>query len=213
MLIRALVVAAIMACWHGALHAASDCAPATGQRKSAEPIVDWYDNYIRPYRMVPAGPEAAAPTKSEVEEFIDKLGSFNRRAVLDALIFESLVEQIMDRYARAPDFKGINTAVVEKIYKSGIGEKLDFSLLCIAVKSVRLPDDAFGITLFGVVADDCQHIGLRGLVYTGVLVNGSANGQCKPDQNFRRNFFVPVLAGTNEITFICGKDRGGCARQ
>jgi hypothetical protein len=213
MLIRVLLVAATLACWHGALRAAPDCAPATGQRKSAEPIVDWYDNYIRPYRMMPAGAETAALTKSQVEEFIDKLGAFNRRAVLDSLIFESLVQQIMESYARARDFKGIDTAAVEKLYKSGIGEKLDFSLLCITAKSMRLPDDAFGITLFGVIVDDCQHIGLRGLVYTGALVNGSANGQCKPDQNFRKNFFVPVLAGTNEITYICGKDHGGCARQ
>ena len=213
MLIRALLVAATIACWHGALHAASDCAPAAEQRKSAEPIVDWYDNYIRPYRMMPAGAGAAALTKTQVEEFIDKLGLFNRRAVLDSLIFESLVQQIMESYARAPNFKGIDTAAVEKIYKSGIGEKLDFSLLCITAKSMRLPDDAFGITLFGVIVDDCQHIGLRGLVYTGALVNGSANGQCRPDLNFRKNFFVPVLAGTNEITYICGKDRGGCARQ
>jgi hypothetical protein len=211
MLIRALLVAATFACWHGALHAAPTCAPLSDQRKSAEPIVDWYDNYIRPYRTVSAG--AVRLTKIQVEAFIDEIGPFNRRAVLDPLIFESLAQQIMDSYTRAPDFKGIDTAAAEKIYKSGIGEKLDFSMLCISAKSVRSPDDAFGITLFGVVADDCQHIGLRGLVYTAALVNGSANGPCKPDQVYRKMFVVPVPVGTNEITFICGKDRGGCARQ
>ena len=77
---------------------------------------------------------------------------------------------------------------------------------------MRSPDDSFTITLFGVVADDCQHIGLRGLVFTAALVNGSANGQCKPDQLYRKMFIVPLPAGTNEITYICGKDRGGCAR-
>ena len=213
MLIRALLVAATFACWNADLHAAPDCAAATDQRKSAEPIVDWYDNHIRPYRTMPGGAGAAGLTKSQVEEFLGKIGPFNRRAVLDPLIFESLAQQIMDAYARAPDFKGIDTAAAEKIYKSGIGEKLDFSMLCISAKSVRSPDDAFGITLFGVVADDCQHIGLRGLVYTAALVNGSANGPCRPDQVYRTMLVVPLPVGMNEITFICGKDRGGCARQ
>ena len=213
MLIRALLVAAIFTCWLGSLHAAPDCTAATDKRKSAEPIVDWYDNYVLPYRTLPGGAGAARLTKPEVEAFIEQIGPFNRRAVLDPLIFESLVQQIMEAYARAPDLKGINTAAAEKIYKPGIGEKIDFSLLCISAKTVRTPDDAFGITLFGVVADDCQHIGLRGLVYTAALVNGSANGTCRPDQVFYKMLIISVPAGTNEITFICAKERGGCARQ
>jgi hypothetical protein len=206
---------AVFACWHGVLHAAQECAPmpASEQRKGAEPIVDWYDNYIRPYRGTSGDAAAARLTKSQVEAYIEASGSFLRRAVLDSFIFETLVQQIADSYARAGDFKGINTAAVEKIYKSGIGEKLDFSLLCISAKTLRTPDDAFGITLFGIVADDCQHMGLRGLVFSAVLVNGSANGQCRADQQYAKMFIVPVIAGTNEVTFVCGKDRGGCARQ
>jgi hypothetical protein len=213
MLMRMLFAAAVFACWHGAAYAATACAPATELRKSSEPIVDWYDNFIRPYQGVEA---AAAPrlTKIQVEAFIDEIGQFHRRAVLDQLIFEELVEKIMVRYSRAPDFMGIDTAGVEKMYQSGIGPKLDFSRMCISSKSLRSPHDVFGITLFGVVADDCQHVGgLRGLVFTAVLVNGSANGQCKPDLKFSKMVIVPVNAGVNEITFLCGKDRGGCARQ
>jgi hypothetical protein len=110
-------------------------------------------------------------------------------------------------------FNGIDAAAAEKIYKTGIGQKFDFSLLCINARSVRAPDDAFGITLFGVTADDCQHVGLRGLVFTETLVNGSANGQCRPDQTFYKMYIFPLPAGTNDITFVCRKERGGCARQ
>lgn len=207
----ALFAAAASACWHSMAYAA-DCAPAKEERKHAEPIIEWYENYIRPYRHI-AGGAAATPTRSQVATFIDEIGTFNRRAVLDQLIFEALIEQILTSYARAPDFRGIDTAAVEKIYKTGAGQKIDFSFLCISPRSMRSPDDSFAITLFGVVADDCRHIGLRGLVFTAALVNGSANGQCKPDELFRKMFIVPLPAGTNEITYICGKDRGGCARQ
>jgi hypothetical protein len=210
-LLRALVAAAAFICWHGTSQAAPSCVPATEVRKSAEPIIDWYDNYIRPYRL-PGGADAARLTKSEVEAFIEEIEPFHRRALLDQLVFESLVARVMTDYARAPDFKGIDTAAVEKLYNSGSGQKFDFSLLCISSRSLRTPDDAFAITLFGVVADDCQHVGL-GLVFTDTLVNGSANGQCKPDQVYRKMIVVPISAGTNEITYICGKDVGGCTRR
>ena len=39
------------------------------------------------------------------------------------------------------------------------------------------------------------------------------NGECHPDYNFFRMIFVPVLAGTNTVTFVCGKDTGGCLRR
>jgi hypothetical protein len=211
-LMRALLVASALTFWQCAVHAAG-CVPATEERKSEEPLVDWYDNYIRPYRPAAAGAGAARINKSQVEAFIDEIGAFNRRAVLDQLMFEPLVELVMAGYARAPDFKGIDTAAVEKLYKSGTAQKLDFSLLCIDARSVHTPNDAFGITLFGVVVDDCQHIGMQGLVFTAALVNGGANGQCKPDQLYRKMYVVPLPAGTNEITYVCGKDQRGCARQ
>jgi hypothetical protein len=54
---------------------------------------------------------------------------------------------------------------------------------------------------------------MRGIVFTSALINGSANGQCKPDQFFRKMVLWPLMAGTNEVTFVCGRDVGGCARQ
>jgi hypothetical protein len=211
-LTHALFVALACTCWQAPSHAAPACTPvpAAEHKKSAEPIVDWYENFVRPYRTQ----SAASPlAKNQVEAYIDEAALVHRRAVLDPLFFESLVQQIANGYARARDFKGIDSAAVGKIYNSGIGEKLDLSLLCISAKTVHVPDDAYGITLFGVVYDDCQHIGLRGLVFTATLVNGSANGRCQPDQKYAKMFIVPVHAGVNEITFVCGKDRSGCARQ
>jgi hypothetical protein len=207
-----LLSAAALVFWHGAVFAAAGCAGPIGENKSSEAIVDWYDNYVRPYRYLPADKAAQRLTKAQVEAFIDVLGTFNRHASLDQLELEGLVSQVMRSYARAPDFKGIDTAAVEKIYKADSGQRLDFSLFCVSPKSLRTPDDAFSVTLFGVVADDCQHIGIRGLVFTAVLVNGNPNGQCKPDLFFTKMYIWPLPAGINEVTFICGKDTGGCAR-
>ena len=213
MLRPCLLVIAALFCVCGQARAVQVCAPALDQRKSNEPLVDWYDNYVRPYRTMPGGPGTTRPTVKQVEDFIELSAPFNRRAVLDPFIFESFVQQVMAGYARAPGFNGIDTAAAEKLYKAGTGEKLDFSLFCISAKSLHAPDDAFAITVFGVVVDDCQHMGLRGLVFTAILVNGSASGQCKPDQKYAKMLIVPVHAGTNDITFICGKDQGGCASQ
>ena len=207
-----LLLAGLLACGTGVARAAADCASAAEQRKSDEPLVDWYDNYVRPFRTMPNGGEPPRLTRSQVEEFIEQSERFNRRAVLEPFIFEALVQQIADGYARKPDFRGIDTATVEKLYKPAGGEKLDFSLFCISARSLNAPNDAFALTVFGVVIDDCQHMGLRGLVFTAALVNGSANGQCRPDQKYAKMLIVPVHAGTNEITFVCGKDNGGCAR-
>jgi hypothetical protein len=213
MLMRVFLIAVVLMGWHGATQAAPGCAGATEVVKSGgEPIVDWYDTYIRPYRYLPADKAAQRLTKPQVEAFTETLGAFNRRAALDQMELEGLVSQITRSYARAPDFKGIDTAAVEKIYKSDSGQKLDFSLFCVSPKSLRTPDDAFSVTLFGVIADDCQHIGIRGLVFTAALVNGSPNGQCKPDQYFTKMYIWPLPAGTNEVTFICARDTGGCMR-
>lgn len=207
---KILFAAVLCLGWLASAHAAPACAPGTEMRKSEVPAIDWYDNYIRPYLMGEAA--AARPAKAQVEAFIDRIGDFHRRSMLDQTVFEELIGKIMARYSRSTDFKGLDTATAQSIYQSGIGQQLDFSLLCITSKSLHRPDDAFTITLFGVVADDCQHIGLRGLVFTGTLVNGGSNGVCKPDLNFYKIMFMPVHAGVNEITFVCGKDTGGCAR-
>ena len=210
-MMRILLLAAI-GFWNVAASAAPGCASPVGQSKSLEPIVDWYDNYIRPNRYLPADKATQRLTKPQVEAFIEVSGTFNRRASLDQMELEGLVSQVVRSYARAPDFKSIDTAAVEKLYKADSGQRLDFSLFCISPKTLNTPDDAFSVTLYGVVVDDCQHVGIRGLVFTSALVNGSPSGQCKPDLFFTKMYIWPLPAGTNEVTFICGKDTGGCAR-
>lgn len=192
--------------------AAAGCERGNPNVKSDEAIVDWYDNYVRPYRYLPPAELSRKLTKPEVEQFIDVLGTFNRSMSMDQLAIENVVRQIIENYARAPDFKGIDNATVEKLYRPEGGQKVDFSLFCVSPRTLRTPNDAFGITMFGVIVDDCQHVGMRGLVFTTGLINGSPNGQCQPDLFFRKMVLWPILAGTNEITFICGKDVGGCAR-
>lgn len=203
-----VVLLALWQCW---AHAAG-CERGNPNVKSEEPIVEWYENYIRPYRYLPAAEKDRRLTKSEVEAFVEVLGSFNRGMSMDQLSLENLVSQIIASYARAPNFKGIDNAAVEKLYRPEGGHKIDFSLFCITPRTIRTPDDAFGVTLFGVAVDDCQHVGMRGLVFTSALINGSVNGQCRPDIFLRKMVFWPILAGTNEVTFVCGKDTGGCAR-
>ena len=209
-MLRTLVLMAAFAAFAAlvasASHAAPDCAQ-TEARKPGDQIVDWYDLYIRPWRTVSA---PATVNKAQVEALTEEMGALHRRAVLDPLYFEPLAQQILARYADASSFRGIDAAAAGKIYKPGAGARLDFSLLCIDAKTVRTPEDSFAITLFGVTADDCQHVGLRGLVFTDTWVNGSVNGQCRPDQVYYRMWVLPVPAGLNSITFICRKEQGGC---
>ena len=213
MLLRILFATVALAGWTSAVHAGPECAPSAAQAKSAEPVVDWYDNYVRPYRMLAGNVDVARIGKSQVEAFIGEIAPFHRSAVLDPFFFEALAQRISASYTSLAGFKGIDAAAVEKIYKSGSGQQFDFSLMCITARSVRAPDDAFAITLFAVPFDDCRHVGLRGLVFTDTLVNGSSSGQCRPDQQFFRMLAVPLQAGTNEVTFVCRKAPGGCVRQ
>jgi hypothetical protein len=208
MLGRAMVLLAALAAGNDAAYAAIDCT-YTEARKAGEQIVDWYEVFVKPYRPESA---PASLTKAQVEALVEEMGAFHRRAVLDPLFFEALAQQILARYAGVASFRGIDASAAAKVYKSGAATQLDFSLLCIDAKSVRTADDAFAITVFGVKADDCQHVGLRGLVFTDTWVNGSANGQCRPDQIYYRSWVIPVNAGTNAVTFVCRKDVGNCAR-
>lgn len=205
---RALLPAVAFLLWCPAVYAAPDCAPAS-PRKAGEQIVDWYDVYVKPYLMPPV---AEKPDKAKVEALVSEMSSMHRPAVLDPLYFEPLVRQLSGRYATARNFGGIDASVAEKAYAGNTETRYEFSLLCIAPKSVQSPDDAYTITLFGVTLDDCQHVGLRGLVFTETWVNGSGNGQCRPNQIYFRMLIVPVVAGTNSITFLCRKDTAGCAR-
>ena len=152
-------------------------------------------------------------TADQAGELIAKQDAFNRRSARDPLFFEPLAQQIAQHYARAPDFKGLDTQTARKIYRPAAGPELDFSMLCVDTRKVAGPDDAFAITLFGMLDEECQRIGLRGLVFTDTLVNGAGHGECRPDHVFYRMLVIPINAGTNTVTFICRKDINGCSRQ
>jgi hypothetical protein len=191
--------------------AAADCPIPAHTPPAPEQIVDWYAKYIEPAHAFAGFPVEPRPAKNVVEALVEKLDGFHRRSALDPLFFEPLVQQVAAAYTGVGDFKGLTTAAAEKIYRSGTGTSLDFSALCIDTRRDRFPDDTFAITLSGVNNYNCTHVTLRGLVFSGILINGTINGECRPDYPFFRMLFVPVLAGTNSVTFLCGKDRGGCA--
>lgn len=197
------------------VHAAPSCPvpfPAPG---STDQIKDWYESYLKPFRMLAGTPEASpAPVMLEqAEALIERLDAYNRRAVREPLFFEPLVQQITLHYARSPDVKGLDTLAARKIHKPGSGPALDFSMMCIDTRTIRLPEDTFAITLFGVNNSDCQHVGLRGLVFTDTLVNGAASAECRPDHVYYKQLIFPIRAGTNTVTFVCRKDNNGCYRQ
>lgn len=146
----------------------------------------------------------------QIEAMIEKLETLHRRSSRDSPFFEALAQQIAVSYARASDFKGLDTLVAGKIYKPG--PDLDFSTVCIDTKTTRSPDDTFAVTLFGMTSYDCEHIGLRGLVFTDTLINGAVNGGCRPDHVYYKRLIFPVNAGTNTVIFLCRKDSNGCLR-
>jgi hypothetical protein len=151
-------------------------------------------------------------TFDQIGALIETQDAYNRRGSRDPLFFEALVQQISQHYAKAPDFSGLDMQTVQKIYRPASGSELDFSLLCIDTRTIGKRDDAFAITLFGLNYEECQRFGLRGLVFTDILVNGAANGQCRADQVYTRMLVFQVNAGTNTVSFVCGKDSTGCSR-
>jgi hypothetical protein len=207
MRIRILIQAALLSLIAHAVCAAADCAPPANAAQGNDTLTDWYAKYIAPLRGLP---DATPPSRAEIESLIEKFEPYHRRGVSDPLFFESLVQQITASFTNTGDFKGLTTAAAEKLYRGNSGTSLDFSMLCIDVRRGRFADDTFAITLFGVSHNNCQHASLRGLVFSSTLVNGSSNGACRPDHSYRR-LLVPVVAGTNSITFVCNKDALGCA--
>jgi hypothetical protein len=191
--------------------AAPECPLSVVPATAPADVVDWYDKYVAHSRTLAGVPDTPRPTRSQVEEFIEGVRTFHRRAVADSLLFEPLVQQIAAHHANAGDFLGLNARAAAKIYRAGSGPGLDFSALCIDTRRGRFPDDQYTITLFGVNFDNCRHVTVRGLVFTNTLINGNPNGECRPDHTFYRMLVVPVFAGTNHITFVCNKDVGGCA--
>src|SRR4051812_28291407 len=85
---------------------AANCQRGNPDAKGGEPIVNWYDNYIRPFRYLPPDEVDKKLSKGQVEEFIEVLGNFNRSMALDQMALENLVTQIVAGYAREPSFKG-----------------------------------------------------------------------------------------------------------
>ena len=208
-----LMLTATVLCTSSALFAAPDCiGPATPARKTGDQITDWFESFVKPFRAATADATAPKLTRAQVEAYIEDVAPFHRRAVLDSVFFESLVERVLASYKSSTSFRGIDGPGVEKIYKGSTGPRVDFSMVCVSPRTVKTTDDAFGFTLFGVTIDDCQHIGLRGLVFSDTLVNGSSSGTCRPDHIYYRAVFIPVPAGTNDITFVCRRDQIGCAR-
>ncbi len=210
---RSVAVAATLCAWISCAHSAPACPTPSYAARPAPQITDWYASHLKPFRVLAGIPQGSALTADQVGELIERQDGFNRRSARDPLFFEALVQQIAQHYARAPGFKGLDTQTARKIYQAASGPELDFSMLCVDTRTIAAPDDAFAITLFGVLDDECQRIGLRGLVFTDTLVNGAGNGQCRPDHVYYRMLVVRINAGTNTVTFVCRKDVNGCLRQ
>ncbi len=212
-MLAAALTAGVAPCAAAAAAAAGGTCPNPAYAPRGAPdLATWHDVYVRPFRAF-AGTAENPSTPDQLADLVETQRAFNRRSTRDTLFFEAWVQQIAQHYARAPDFSGIDMQAARKVYRQGSGPELDFSLLCIDSRTIGARDDAFALTLFGVVYDDCRHVGLRGLVFTDTLINGAANGQCRPDHVYYRNIFFPINAGTNTVTFVCRKDSGGCYRQ
>ena len=208
---RAILLWATLSLGNSLSYAAPDCPVPAYTPRTTDQITDWYDRYLKPYRLSAGIPEGPSLTVGQIDALTEKLETFHRRSSRDSLFFEALTQQIVASYARSSDFRGLDTPAARKIYRPG--PDLDFSLMCIDTKTARSPDDTFAVTLFGMTSYDCQHIGLRGLVFTETLINGAVNGECRPDYVYYRRLIIPVTAGTNAVTYLCRKDSGGCLRQ
>ncbi|MBI2289389.1 MAG: hypothetical protein HYU73_03430, partial [Betaproteobacteria bacterium] len=172
-------------------HGEPNCPVPAYTPRTTDQITDWYDRYLKPYRLSAGIPEGPSLTVGQIDALTEKLETFHRRSSRDSLFFEALAQQIVASYARSPDFKGLDTPAAGKIYRPG--PDLDFSLMCIDTKTARSPDDTFAVTLFGMTSYDCQ--------------------QCRPDHVYYRRLIIPVTAGTNAVTYLCRKDSGGCLRR
>lgn len=208
---RAILLWATLCLGNSLLYAAPDCPVPAYAPRTTDRITDWYDLYLKPYRLSAGIAEGPSLGMEQIEALLEKLETFHRRSSRDSLFFEALAQQIAASYARASDFKGLDTLAAGKIYKPG--PDLDFSTVCIDTQTTRSPDDTFAVTLFGMTSYDCRHIGLRGLVFTETLINGVVNGECRPDHVYYKRLIFPVNAGTNTVTFLCRKDSAGCLRQ
>ena len=211
--IRAATLFAVLAvCLSSIPPAAALCPNVELKAPPPETIVDWYAMVIEPTRAYAGFPVTPRPAKNVIEAMVDSLDSFHRRSILDPLYFEPLVRRLVAAHANVGDFKGLDTRTAENLYRGDTGGAVDFGALCIDTRRARFPDDTFAITLTGVNNYNCTHVTLRGLVFSNILINGAANGECRADLPYFRMLFMPVaLSGTNTVTFLCTKDAGGCA--
>ena len=206
MFLRATLLLATLVFANPAALAAPECPRSIIPPKAPQNVVDWYDKYVAPSRTLAGTPENPRPTKSQVEAFIDSIKAFHRRAVSDSLFFEPLVQQIMAKYSDAGDFRDLSSVTAKKIYRPGSGPDLDFSAMCIDILRSRFPEDTFAITLSGVSIDNCQHVTVRGLVFTNTLVNGAMNPATSvlvashPRAVRRTVFAAPMLLATSSTT-------------
>ncbi len=191
--------------------AAGGCPVPVHTPKSPDQITDWYEKYIVPFRTYAGMADNRNLTRDEVEARVDAIAEANHRMLADSLQFEPLVNQVADHYRRFPDFKGLDSKTAQRIYRPG--PSMDFAALCIETRSANSADDTFAITLFGVTAQDCGHVGLRGMVFTNTLINDATDGRCRPDFVYYKSLIFPVVVGSNTVTFLCTKDTHGCDRR
>ncbi len=210
---RALFLAATFVLGESLLFAAPNCPVPAYAPRSTDKIMDWYDAFLRPFRAAAGIQDNPSMSTEQIQAQLEKLGTYHRNSLRNSLFFEVLTQQVSVEYARSPDFRGLDTQVARKIYQRGSGPDLDFSVMCIDTRTSRASDDTFAITLFGMTRNDCQHVGLRGLVFSDTLVNGAMNGECRADHIYYNRIIFPMTAGTNAVTFLCRKDVNGCSRQ
>jgi hypothetical protein len=212
MYIRSVSLIAALFLWNSPLPAAPNCPVPAYTAKSSVQMVEWYEKFVNPFKAVAGKTDGPPLTNDQIESLKDGMDEFHNRVVGDPLFLEALVRQIAVNHARSANFKGLDSVAAERIYRPGSGPNLDFSAMCIDTRSTQFPDDSFAITLFGVNISNCQHVGLRGLVFTDSLVNGGTGGGCRPDYIAYKNLIIPVNLGTNAITFLCVKATNGCSR-
>ena len=208
---RALFLTALLLGGISTSFAAPNCPAPPYAPRSTDKIMTWYDAFLRPFKAASGIQDSASLTMDQIQAELDRLVTYHRNVLRDSLFFEALVQQIAAEYARSPNFMGLDTQRARKIYQRGSGADLDFSIMCIDTRAGKAPDDTFAVTLFAVTRNECQRVGLRGLVFSETLVNGAVNGECRPDQVYFNRIY-PLMAGTNAVTFLCRKDNNGCLR-
>src|SRR5687768_1571542 len=97
---RALFLAAMFFLVDSALFAAPPCpAPAYAPR-STDKILDWYDAFLRPFRVVAGIQDSPSLSVEQISAQLDKLATYHRNSLRNSIFFEVLTQQISAQYAR-----------------------------------------------------------------------------------------------------------------